>query len=38
VLRISSAELHSFDAMVAFAALFKHSSGATALEIGDSKL
>ena len=37
MLRISSAELHSFDAMVAFAALFKHSNGATALEIGDGK-
>jgi hypothetical protein len=33
VLRISSAELHSFDVMVAFAALLKHSNG----EIGDGK-
>ena len=37
VVRVAHAEVHSYDSMAAFSALFKHSSGTTALEVGDGK-
>ena len=37
VVRVTHAEVHSYDSMAAFSALFKHSSSANALEIGDGR-
>ena len=37
VVRVAHAEVHSYDSMSAFSALFKHASSATALEVGDGK-
>ena len=37
VVRIANSEVHSFDSMATFSALFKHSTGSIALEVGDGK-